>query len=266
MPAYAYLRDPARQERLPSHYEQARSVAYYLVEEDFELGSPVAVGDPASARHVPFAERLAGSQLLALLSAGDALVCHSLQVLAPSTAALLPIVENLLARGIVLHFTSVRSYHDPRPMPLRTDSSAGEFFLPMLRLAASFIKERPRDSVRESLASLKARGLRHTRQAGIGCRWAWRGPYQVRVPDEEQRKIIAGLTDRWLAGETLDRLYWDGQRNGPGWSRSRIHRAIRWELSRAGVTNLIQRQRPTSKAAARSRPASRVPPSKNSNS
>jgi hypothetical protein len=84
----------------------------------------------------------------------------------------------------------------------------------------------------QALRERRVKGVRYTRHAGYGFRWAGRHGHQRRVPDHEERRVMAAILRWWQEGcsyyDIARHLLLNRIKTGDGreWSPSRVRRAF----------------------------------------
>ena len=147
---YAYLRVSTDAQDVAN---QRRGVAEYCAGRDW---LPGYVEDTASGR-TPWRERALG-QLLDKMQRGDVLVCAEVTRLARSTLQVLEVCKVAAERGLQLHIVKTGQVID--------DSMQSKVLTTMLALAGEIERDMISARTRETLARLKAEGVKLGRPPG----------------------------------------------------------------------------------------------------
>lgn len=147
---YAYLRVSTDAQDVAN---QRRGVAEYCAGRDW---MPGYIEDTASGR-TPWRERALG-QLLDRMQRGDVLVCAEVSRLARSTLQVLEVCKVAAERGLQLHIVKTGQVID--------DSMQSKVLTTMLALAGEIERDMISARTRETLARLKAEGVKLGRPPG----------------------------------------------------------------------------------------------------
>jgi DNA invertase Pin-like site-specific DNA recombinase len=204
--------------------------------EDAPTKNPDGSWNDAASGKVPLPERQAGRALCALLKKGDLVIAAKVDRAFRKLSDCVLILDRWerLGVGVVLC-----------DFPMISDL-ANPFGKAMIQIVAVFAEvERKLISQRtkEALALRKRKGHAHSRYPGYGRKWERRWDQEqgkfvkVKVADPDERRVMREIV-RWK----LERQGWDAitlrmerqkilTRAGTPWSRSRIIRAFRVELT-----------------------------------
>ena len=161
---FAYLRVSTDAQDVDN---QRRGVAEYCTGRGW---LPGYIEDTASGR-TPWRDRPLG-QLLDQMQRGDVLVCSEVSRLARSTLQVLEICKHAAERGLCLHIVKTGQVID--------DSMASKVLTTMLALAGEIERDMISARTKESLARLKAEGVKLGRPEG---------PARVLMLDAEAKQI-----------------------------------------------------------------------------
>jgi DNA invertase Pin-like site-specific DNA recombinase len=192
--------------------------------------------DPATSAKTPWAQRLAGRELMTRLRPGDHVVITKLDRAFRRLSDCVLVLEKFERMGIKLHICNMMGGSVDLSSPM------GKFMLHILaafaELERAFISERTKDGI----AAKKEKGQRHCRHAGYGFQWAvrWVGGRNVktRVPNPDERRVMRSILTWRLQDEPLS---WEeieshlknlglATKDGKPWSKQRIRRAAHAEM------------------------------------
>ncbi len=183
--------------------------------------------DAFDTADVPLADRPSGKLMWENLQSGQHLVVYELAFAFSNQQDFLATIRECQARDITLHVVRrVDTAFEPTAFPLEETAKALEAYRTLNRNCQS-------ESTRIALIERRRQGCRYTNFPGYGYRWVRRRGRQIRVPDQDELRVIAWLKKSWLAGQSLDQLYFKllenrtRTRSGKPWSRSRIYRVLR---------------------------------------
>jgi DNA invertase Pin-like site-specific DNA recombinase len=229
--AFGYCREFSTRGEAECISNQSVVVAAFCSTRGLQLAEMFS--DTREAGRWPWLSRQAGRRLAELVGPGDHVVVARGEAIATPVAALAGYILDWQKRGITLHILASSGAPSHRFGPISTDGEAGALATVALQIAASSARSNRGEAISAGIAFRRYQGLRHTRHAPYGWRWAGRrGSERLAVDDHEWAtiRLIIGWRDAGLSWHACAAgLLRNGilTRAGNEWSSSRVRRAYR---------------------------------------
>ncbi len=226
--AYAYAR-PELGREAASLDEQLQAIdRYYSANLKPEFGWAGLYWDAPAVGKLSFSDRRGGGVLNSRLERGDQLIIAKLHCAFPIWRDFAVMAECWTARGVGLHLLDFRLSRQPL---------TGRKLLRMIACFARYERGRRAEWTRAGLAKRKQAGKASGHYAGYGFRYIGSKGRRRKVPDPQERQVMAEILRMHLEGFSWADIYVEllGQRvttrEGKEWSVRRIERACQAELA-----------------------------------
>jgi DNA invertase Pin-like site-specific DNA recombinase len=222
--AYGYARVSTGKQQMGPEQQKELIEAYYKEHmADTHAWGGVFVEPHTSARKTKFLKRPVGRELDSRLERGDCVVAAKFDRVFRSLGDFGFMRDVWKDRGIDLRFCNLFG------MPSHT--SAGRLTYALLAAVAEFEAEMATERTREMKAYQKRHGLATNGNAGYGFKFVGSRGNKKRVPDPQERQVMAWIAEHQLKGYTWRDMYLALRergvktKRGTEWSIDRIRRA-----------------------------------------
>jgi len=236
--AYGYIRVSTRGQEEDGHSLEAQEAKIRDYYEKHLKPLGVQWGgifqDAQSASRMPLAKRKQGQNMMLRVKEGDHVIVGVFDRAFRGVADYVDTKRQLEERKVALKILTVADIDGTTP--------EGEFILYVLAAAAQYESRMNSRRTKDALAVVRARLAAQGKKLGmpfpkIGEKWSGRPGKRRKVKDTHDREVMAKLLEWKRQGQSLDEIYFHLLRHkvttskGRAWSRTRIWRAIRNELT-----------------------------------